>query len=45
MAEGTWMQAGVWNCEQLNPDPFMAAVGQLGLPWQEEVLVQTPFLG
>lgn len=45
MAEGTWMQAGVWNCEQLNPDPFMAAVGRLGLPWQEEVLVQTPFLG
>jgi saccharopine dehydrogenase (NAD+, L-lysine-forming) len=28
------MQAGVWNIEQLNPDPFMEGLNQYGLPWQ-----------
>lgn len=32
-----WMQPGVWNCEQLNPDPFMDALNVHGLPWHEEV--------
>ena len=32
--EGTWREAGVWNIEQLDPDPFMAGLNQYGLPWQ-----------
>ena len=33
MLTGTWMQPGVWNMEQLDPDPFMAALNAHGLPW------------
>jgi saccharopine dehydrogenase (NAD+, L-lysine forming) len=33
MLEGKWMQAGVWNVEQMNPDPFMEAMNRYGLPW------------
>ena len=29
-----WKQAGVWNMEQMNPDPFMEALNTNGLPWQ-----------
>jgi saccharopine dehydrogenase (NAD+, L-lysine-forming) len=32
--EGHWKQAGVWNMEQLDPDPFMADMNEYGLPWQ-----------
>lgn len=31
---GAWQGAGVYNMEQLDPDPFMKALGQHGLPWQ-----------
>ncbi len=34
MLEGKWMQAGVWNMEQFDPDPFMADLNRYGLPWQ-----------
>jgi saccharopine dehydrogenase (NAD+, L-lysine-forming) len=34
MLSDKWMQAGVWNMEQLDPDPFMDALNQHGLPWQ-----------
>lgn len=34
MVTGQWQQAGVWNMEQLNPDPFMADLHAYGLPWQ-----------
>lgn len=34
MLEGRWMQAGVWNMEQLDPDAFMADMNQYGLPWK-----------
>ena len=34
MLEGKWMQPGVWNMEQLDPDPFMADMNEYGLPWQ-----------
>jgi saccharopine dehydrogenase (NAD+, L-lysine-forming) len=34
MLEGKWMQPGVWNMEQLDPDPFMADLNAHGLPWQ-----------
>ena len=33
--EGKWKKPGVWNVEQMDPDPFMAAIGQWGLPWVE----------
>jgi saccharopine dehydrogenase (NAD+, L-lysine forming) len=35
MLEGKWMKPGVWNMEQFDPDPFMAAMNQWGLPWHE----------
>ena len=35
MMTGEWTGAGVWNIEQLNPDPFMAKLNEYGLPWQE----------
>ncbi|TVR04576.1 MAG: saccharopine dehydrogenase family protein [Deltaproteobacteria bacterium] len=35
LLEGVWKKPGVWNMEQLDPDPFMHQVGQYGLPWVE----------
>jgi len=33
--EGTWTtKPGVWNMEQNDPDPFMNALNQYGLPWK-----------
>ena len=37
MITGEWMQAGVYNCEEMNPDPFMAMLNVHGLPWHEEI--------
>jgi saccharopine dehydrogenase (NAD+, L-lysine-forming) len=34
MLEGIWKGEGVFNVEQLDPDPFMARIGDMGLPWQ-----------
>ena len=34
LVEGAWLKPGVWNMEQMDPDPFMAAMNQYGLPWQ-----------
>ena len=28
-----WNKPGVWNMEQMNPDPFMDALNENGLPW------------
>ena len=33
---GKWKKPGVYNVEELDPDPFMEALNQFGLPWQEE---------
>ncbi len=33
---GTWNKPGVWNVEEFDPDPFMAALNKYGLPWQED---------
>ena len=38
MLTGAWKQPGVWNMEQLDPDPFMQALNQHGLPWVEAFL-------
>lgn len=35
---GKWSGAGVFNMEQLDPDPFMEMLNQQGLPWQVEEL-------
>lgn len=32
---GTWQKPGVYNIEEFDPDPFMAALNRWGLPWQE----------
>lgn len=33
MCSGEWMQPGVWNMEQMNPDPFLEKLAEYGLPW------------
>ena len=38
MLTGKWKQPGVWNMEQLDPDPFMEKLNIHGLPWVEEFL-------
>jgi len=38
MLDGTWMQPGVFNLEQLDPDPFMTMLNENGLPWQHVTL-------
>ena len=32
---GTWRKPGVFNVEEFDPDPFMAALNRWGLPWKE----------
>ncbi|WP_373005249.1 saccharopine dehydrogenase family protein [Sulfurimonas sp.] len=34
MMKGIWSGAGVFNMEQLDPDPFMDEMNTQGLPWQ-----------
>ena len=36
MVTGKWKGAGVFNMEQLDPDPFLEDVGKRGLPWHVE---------
>ena len=36
MVTGKWRGAGVFNMEQMDPDPFLEDVGKRGLPWQVE---------
>ena len=38
MLTGEWKGTGVFNMEQLDPDPFMARMMRHGLPWNELVL-------
>lgn len=39
--KGAWKKPGVWNVEQLDPDPFMEGLNRFGLPWQVD---RTPVL-
>jgi saccharopine dehydrogenase (NAD+, L-lysine-forming) len=41
MLEGKWMQTGVWNMEQFDPDPFMTDLNNYGLPWTVVELQET----
>lgn len=34
--KGIWRRPGVWNVEEFDPDPFMARLGEQGLPWHEK---------
>ncbi len=36
MQEGIWKKPGVFNVEEFDPDPFMAALNRYGLPWKED---------
>ncbi|MNV65793.1 Carboxynorspermidine synthase [compost metagenome] len=36
MIQGKWMKAGVYNVEELDPDPFMELLNTKGLPWKED---------
>ena len=31
--EGLWKRPGVFNVEEFDPDPFMEALNEYGLPW------------
>ncbi len=35
MATGKWKGQGVFNMEQMDPDPFMHEIGHYGLPWKD----------
>jgi len=35
LATKTWRGPGVFNIEEFDPDPFMAALNKWGLPWKE----------
>jgi saccharopine dehydrogenase (NAD+, L-lysine-forming) len=44
MLSGQWKGAGVFNMEQLDPDPFMQMLNRHGLPWQvRELAAPLPF--
>lgn len=34
--KGIWKKPGVWNVEDFDPDPFLARLGEQGLPWVEK---------
>lgn len=42
MLQGTWLKPGVWNCEELDPDPFIEQMNKQGLPVQDRVNVPLP---
>ncbi|MFC5408672.1 saccharopine dehydrogenase C-terminal domain-containing protein [Larkinella bovis] len=37
MLKGVWMKPGVWNCEEMDPDPFIEQMNRQGLPVQDQV--------
>ncbi|UHG92059.1 saccharopine dehydrogenase family protein [Spirosoma oryzicola] len=39
---GVWLKPGVWNCEELDPDPFIEQMNKQGLPVNERVDVPLP---
>jgi len=38
MVQGIWKGEGVFNMEQMDPDPFMAMLSEHGLPWKVKEL-------
>jgi saccharopine dehydrogenase (NAD+, L-lysine forming) len=43
IAQGTWKKPGVYNVEEMDPDPFLERLGEFGLPWHESVNQPSPF--
>jgi saccharopine dehydrogenase (NAD+, L-lysine-forming) len=41
VCKGVWQKAGVYNCEEFDPDPYMEALNKYGLPWK---VVENPVL-
>jgi len=39
MLKGVWSGVGVFNMEELDPDPFMKEMNEQGLPWQIQELL------
>jgi saccharopine dehydrogenase (NAD+, L-lysine-forming) len=39
---GVWLKPGVWNCEELDPDPFIEQMNKQGLPVNDRVDVPLP---
>jgi saccharopine dehydrogenase (NAD+, L-lysine-forming) len=37
LTNADWQKPGVWNVEELNPDPFMELLNIHGLPWNEKI--------
>jgi saccharopine dehydrogenase (NAD+, L-lysine-forming) len=42
MVTGVWLKPGVWNCEELDPDPFIEQMNKQGLPVNERVDIPLP---
>jgi saccharopine dehydrogenase (NAD+, L-lysine-forming) len=42
MVQGKWQGRGVFNMEQMDPDPFMDMLNDHGLPWEFRDLHQAP---
>lgn len=42
MLTGVWMKPGVWNCEELDPDPFIEQMNRQGLPVNERIDIPLP---
>ncbi len=42
MLTGVWMKPGVWNCEEMDPDPFIEQMNKQGLPVNEQIDVALP---
>jgi len=40
MVAGVWQGKGVFNVEQMDPNPFMKRLPQHGLPWTVETVSQ-----
>ncbi|MBQ7585855.1 MAG: saccharopine dehydrogenase family protein [Desulfovibrionaceae bacterium] len=38
LVEGHWHKPGVWNLEELDPDPFLKDLALFGLPWECKVV-------
>lgn len=36
MLQKKWFEAGVWNMEHFDPDPFMEDLNSFGLSWSIE---------
>lgn len=42
MLTGEWMKPGVYNVEEMNPDPFLKDLNEYGLPWHEAINQSLP---